>query len=506
LNTAKRLGTGRASSQLRPLPTKQERRSNEDDRPRRSLVPFYGYLAFGLVAVVVFYRLPASLQNQAFDLVGLSGVAAIVVGTRLNRPSSSKAWLLMAAGQLLFVLGDIFWTIYEVVLHRESPFPSLADVAYLGGYVPLVAGLVLVVGARRPGRDLWSLTDGAMVAIAAAVGSWIFLMAPLAMQSGETALGTVVSLAYPTADVLLIAVAASVAFTAETKTVSYWLIGASLLAMIAADTLYIPATLSETYSTGSPIDSGWLVAYVLWGAAALHPSMRKLSEPTTGSEHMRFSRGRLASEGIAVSSIPVMFLIQTVRGEPRYSVVVVLATTFAALLVIGRKARLVASLDTAALHDPLTGLPNRRLLLDRLGQAFRSAERTGKPVGVIFLDLGGFKSINDRFGHEAGDDALITVGGRIEREVRASDTVARFGGDEFVVVAEGLEWVQAEVLVERLRSAVSAPLEVRGSWVEIQVDIGVAVEHLPSGSDDVTALLNTADRAMYRAKAAARDR
>lgn len=499
MNIAKRLGDGRTRSPLRPITA-----TNGDATARRTLVPFYAYLAFGLVSLIVFYRLPPSLQNQAFDIIGLSGVAAIVIGTRLNKPKNPMAWHLMAAGQLLFVLGDIFWTIYDVVLKRESPFPSLADVAYLGGYLPLVAGLVLVVGARRPGRDWWSLSDGAIVAIAAAIGSWIFLMAPLAAQSEETAIGTIVSLAYPIADILLIAVAASVAFTAETKTMSYWLIGGSLLALIAADTLYIPTTLNETYHTGSPIDSGWIIAYVLWGAAALHPSMRKLSEPTGSAEQMRFSRGRLAAEGVAVVSIPAMFLIQTVRGVPRYSVVAVLATTLASLLIIGRKARLVASLDVASLHDPLTGLPNRRLLLDRLGQAFRSAERSGKPVGVIFLDLGGFKSVNDRFGHEAGDEALVTIGARIQREVRVSDTVARFGGDEFVVVAEGLEWVQAEVLMDRLQSAVSAPLEVRGSWVEIRVDIGVAVENMPSGTADVGALLNTADRAMYRAKAAAR--
>jgi diguanylate cyclase (GGDEF)-like protein len=164
---------------------------------------------------------------------------------------------------------------------------------------------------------------------------------------------------------------------------------------------------------------------------------------------------------------------------------------------------LLSALESAALHDPLTSLPNRRLLVDRISQAFNRAERTKSPVAVLFIDLGGFKGINDRFGHEAGDQALIEIGQRIKDAVRRADTVARLGGDEFVVVCEGLTHAQAETLAHRVRADVASPLEIKGTLVELTVDLGVAVEMAPE-QGDVGALLDAADRAMYRAKAAAK--
>jgi diguanylate cyclase (GGDEF)-like protein len=123
---------------------------------------------------------------------------------------------------------------------------------------------------------------------------------------------------------------------------------------------------------------------------------------------------------------------------------------------------------------------------------------------VLFLDLGGFKMVNDRFGHDAGDAALIEIGRRIQGVVRASDTVARLGGDEFVVVCEGLDAQQAHALARRVRRTVSTPIEIGGELVELTVDLGVAVESAPAESD-VRFLLVAADRAMYHAKQAAKE-
>ena len=436
----------------------------------RSQRPAFAYLALGLGLMAAFFLLPPSWQNQTFDVIGLSAVAAIVIGTVRNQPTDKLAWYLMAAGQFLFVTGDMVWTYYEVVLHQDGPFPSVADVAYLAGYVPLAIGLLRIVRHRRPGRDMLSLVDAAVVTVAAAVGSWIFLMAP--QVTGSDVAGTVVSLAYPMADVLLIAVAASLVFAADTRAFSYRLIGASLIALIVADAAYIPATLNETYHTGHILDVGWVLSYVLWGTAALHPSMRKLTEPVRSQERHSYTRRRLVTEGIAIFAIPFMWSIQTIRDAPRHSVVVVAGSTIASLLVILRMGGLLETLEQAALRDPLTGLPNRRLLLDRLTQAFRRSERSGVPIAVLFLDLGGFKRVNDRFGHEAGDEALVAVGQRIEAVVRRTDTVARLGGDEFVIVCEGLDRIQAEMLAHRVRAGVSKPLEIKNELVEITVDLG----------------------------------
>jgi diguanylate cyclase (GGDEF)-like protein len=459
------------------------------------------YLLVGVAATLVFFLLPPHWQNPAFDLIGLSGVVAIVVGTIRNKPQNPWAWYFMALGQFMFVAGDMIWTYYEEIVHKTSPFPSVADVSYLAAYVPLLIGLAMVVRARRPGHDLSSLIDAAIIAVAAAIASWIFLMAPQIGTAGASVKETIVSLAYPMADILLIAVMASLVFSTDMRAFSYRLISASLIALITADSLYTFASIHDWYATGSPIDAGWLLSYVLWGTAALHPSMRKLTEPSKDVGQPRYTRRRLGIEAAAVTAIPLMRVVQAIRGEPGHGTILAVGSALAGLLIIVRMGGLLGALESAALHDPLTSLPNRRLLLDRISQAFRRAERSGAPVAVLFLDLGGFKSVNDRFGHEAGDEALIEIGKRIVLAVRGSDTVARLGGDEFVIVCEGLSYDMAEALARRVRTDIAAPLEIRGDLVELTVDLGVAVEMAPERGD-VTELLDAADRAMYHAKQA----
>jgi diguanylate cyclase (GGDEF)-like protein len=305
------------------------------------------------------------------------------------------------------------------------------------------------------------------------------------------------------ADVLLIAVMASLVFSTDMRAFSYRLISMSLIALITADSVYTFAEIHDWYATGSPIDAGWLFSYVLWGTAALHPSMRKLTEPSKDVAPMRYTRRRLAVEAAAVTAIPLMRVVQALRNEPGHGTILAVGSALAGLLIIVRMGGLLSALESAALHDPLTALPNRRLLLDRIAQAFRRAERTKSPVAVLFLDLGGFKKVNDVYGHDAGDQALIEIGQRIVGAVRASDTVARLGGDEFVIVCEGMPQEQVEALAARVRADVSSPLRIDDGYVELTVDLGVAVEMAP-GEGDVAALLDAADRAMYRAKQAAK--
>jgi diguanylate cyclase (GGDEF)-like protein len=151
-----------------------------------------------------------------------------------------------------------------------------------------------------------------------------------------------------------------------------------------------------------------------------------------------------------------------------------------------------------ALHDSLTGLPNRVLLLDRLGYALAQSERDDSSVGVFFLDLDGFKAINDRLGHLAGDALLRGMAGRLLAWVRPGDTVSRFGGDEFTVLVRDLEGPQrAAEIAERLTDAVRSPLTVEGEEVSLTPSIGIAIG---SGIHRPEELIERADRAMYVAK------
>ena len=151
-------------------------------------------------------------------------------------------------------------------------------------------------------------------------------------------------------------------------------------------------------------------------------------------------------------------------------------------------------------HDDLTGLPNRSLLRDRLGQAIQAAAADGSAVGLAFIDLDGFKLVNDALGHNAGDALLKVVGARMARCLRASDTLARFGGDEFVILLPALSGEPGAIapLLERVRQAVTEPVLVEGQ--EVQVSCSIGVTFYPRDGVDANALMMHADVAMYRAK------
>lgn len=153
----------------------------------------------------------------------------------------------------------------------------------------------------------------------------------------------------------------------------------------------------------------------------------------------------------------------------------------------------------AALHDALTGLPNRILLIDRLEQAFRRNSRTNQTFAALFLDLDRLKSVNDCHGHAIGDELLIAVGQRLTRVVRPGDTAARMSGDEFVVLCEDLhEPAEAVAIGHRLLSALASPFQLSGVVVDISASIGIAYARRSDRSAEQ--LLQDADSAMYEAK------
>ena len=163
-------------------------------------------------------------------------------------------------------------------------------------------------------------------------------------------------------------------------------------------------------------------------------------------------------------------------------------------------------LDRLAHYDALTGLPNRLLLADRMQQAIAQAKRSGKRLAVAYLDLDGFKPVNDQYGHDAGDALLIEIARRLEKAVREMDTVARLGGDEFVVLLLELAQIQeCEVILNRILDSLRQPIRLGAETVTVGVSIGVCL--CPgSSTDDPDGLLRYADQAMYQAKQTGKNR
>ena len=161
-------------------------------------------------------------------------------------------------------------------------------------------------------------------------------------------------------------------------------------------------------------------------------------------------------------------------------------------------------LESLALRDPLTGLANRRLLADRMSMALVHAQRHTIPMAVVYMDLDGFKQINDRLGHSAGDALLKMVAGRLVETVREEDTVARLGGDEFIVVLPHLSGIDAAATVaSKMIEAVSHPYDIEGQSVSITTSAGIGI--YPVHGEDADRLMKNADLALYQAKRAGKN-
>lgn len=185
-------------------------------------------------------------------------------------------------------------------------------------------------------------------------------------------------------------------------------------------------------------------------------------------------------------------------------IVVASATALAAVFTLRLVSRARAA-ESLALRDPLTGLPNRTLLDDRIDQALQRARRTADAFALLVVDLDGFKEVNDIRGHDAGDQVLRSIARRLESVVRASDTVARIGGDEFVVLSIGTRSEEeAAALVGRLRQALRRPYRVDGGVVEIDASVGWAL--FPADGATPEELLGRADVQMFATKRDANDR
>ncbi|HEX9378487.1 MAG TPA: HAMP domain-containing sensor histidine kinase [Gaiellaceae bacterium] len=301
------------------------------------------YLVAGLAATGLYFLLPWNSMGQwlLYDLIGAGSAAAVLVGTRRHRPSLSAAWYLFAAGLLAFAVGDVLFNFYARIWHRDLPIPSVADVFYLAGYPMLAVGLVLFVLHMLPKGRREGLIDAALLTVAFGICHWIFVMHPLVTGSSDW-VGQLVALSYPGMDVLLLAALVFLALTPARHTVSYRYLTASVVLLIVADEVY--SVSPGAFATTSWLDAGWLLSYVLWGTAALSPSMRDLSEPRRAVAP-RLSGVRLVALWIAVATVPVILIVERLADRRIDAMALAIASGALSGLVLIRLAGLVRSFD-----------------------------------------------------------------------------------------------------------------------------------------------------------------
>jgi diguanylate cyclase (GGDEF)-like protein/PAS domain S-box-containing protein len=737
----------------------------------------------GLTAAYVF--VPHLEGNAALiNFIGFTSPVAIGVGIWVHRPQARTAWLLLLAGQGLYFAGDFYTYSYPQLLGGVVGFPSAGDAIYLSVYPVLVAGLLLLLRRRNPVPDRPAAIDSIILTTGFGLLSFTFLISPNLHASGLSVLAKLVSAAYPFGDVLLLAAIVRLAVDRGKRAPAFYLLTAGTVALLVTDCAYNYALLKNAYHHQLVYDVGWLAYLVLWGAAALHPSMRTLEEPAVDSR-TRLTRTRLILLAVACLIAPairfadnlhnidhmvvlgaaaVLFLLVVARmaglvrqeehatdrefalrragaklvaaaaGQERVTGAIIaaahevvgagaevrvvlssdddpLALTVSApeaarwpiaagagsrmIEVVSRDELVTVSplpleirqalhfeeaeavvllrlsvrsglrgvlavatteelshdtraslsslasqvslaLDAASLaddlhrrksearfrslvahssdlitvldangvvtyqspsierilgyrpddvegrsfdgllaeadrprlakvlahdglrsveahamecsirhqdgrwlqfevrhthllhdetvrgivlnsrdvserkafedqlahqafHDQVTGLANRALFVDRVQHSLRSTARSSSKLAVMFLDLDDFKTVNDSLGHPAGDAVLVEVAGRLAGTVRPSDTVARFGGDEFAVLLDPVSGSdEAALVAERVLAALEAPMEVERKHVYARASIGICVGG--DGFEDAEELVRNADVAMYMAK------
>jgi diguanylate cyclase (GGDEF)-like protein/PAS domain S-box-containing protein len=360
-----------------------------------------GYAAWIALLIAVYYQM-SDRRIEAWGLIILSGVAAVLTGVVLNRPARKVPWLLLAAALACFGAGQLSFLI-AAELRVILPFPSFADLLYLSEYPLAAAGLLIFIKWRTPDGDRRSVIDALTLTVGLALLSWTFLIRPYVHNPALTGLQKSVAIAYPLGDVLMLALLARLLApgSGRTRCVQFLTLGA--VACLVSDTAFGAIQLHGTFRNGSIVDLGWALFYSAWGAAALHPSMTRLTEPVP-RQQVEVSPVRLAVLMLASLVAPVVLLV-AVPGGPATDVSVI--AVFSAVLYLLVLTRLW---DAAASHRRAL---DRERVLRQAGLALVTTADVPQVAGAVQDAVGALLG-----GHAQGA-ALLGV--RIDGTLRAVD-------------------------------------------------------------------------------------
>ncbi|HWS39259.1 MAG TPA: GGDEF domain-containing protein [Actinoplanes sp.] len=443
-------------------------------------------------------------------LSALAAAASALVAARRGTGRSRIAWAVLAVGVTGWALGESTWAYYVSVRETTAPFPNVGDFGFLLMIPCTVAALIAFLGVRR--GLLRVMLDGLLIAGSLLVVSWLLVLESVYRAGNLTALAKAVSAAYPLGDVLIAAIALILLPYAEpSRRRSAALVVGGAVAFSTADLGFAYLNQHASYTCGHPVDSGWVAGFVMFALAAHHAPADRPGTVTAPLPILLW----LPYLPMAVAVLAAAERVAT-GGRLDTFTTAVLGTVI--LLVLARQ--LVALRDNSALsrelhqavaelrrseerlrhlayHDPLTGAANRALFLDR------AESRATGSLTVLYLDLDGFKPVNDRLGHAAGDTLLVEVVHRLRAETRDTDLVARLGGDEFaILLSPDATAADADHLSTRLATRLSTPFTIDGQPVTIGASIGTASRD--ATTHDPASVLRRADEAMYRAKARTR--
>jgi diguanylate cyclase (GGDEF)-like protein len=433
----------------------------------------------------------------------VSAIAVIPLGWRLRklaRPDRLPWWILLFAMTML--------TAGNAVTAVGGPSGRMAaELIITVAHASLLASAVTLV-LRRGRNDIGGVLDVSVAAIALGGLLWTALLLPRLSDMGAAAGERIALLISVLVLAGVLGALVRVRAVAERRLPALDLLVVALIVALVGNVVLGVSTGSMTTGRPGPVELFFLVSYGCVGAAPLAGSVGELMRPGPAPVD-DLSTGRLAFLGASMLVIPLAGGIRQMAGLPADGSLLALGSALIVPLVMIRVGRLAAerrraefALRHQATHDQLTGLPNRGELLTRLQAALAAERRTGRPsVVLLFCDLNGFKAVNDRLGHLAGDRLLTEVGARIAGGLRVGETLARYGGDEFLVLcADDAPQEAARRLREHIEHVMAEPFALLGD-----LRVGAAVGAVQSdGRSDADELIRRADQAMYAAKQASR--
>ena len=482
----------------------------------------------GLAALAYFLIEGLSGDVIYVAIAGASALAMFIGALRVERRAP---WFFLAGGVFFLFIAEVIWVVLDQM--GLETWPSIADVFYLLAYPLQAVAIFLLVRDRAPGRDRTGLIDAAVITVVMALLSWVFLMEPYVADSSLSVLEVGISVAYPIVDIVMLGVLTRLVTLQGSRSPAYNMLVIGLVTTLVGDVAYGYVSLTSEYTPRGWMDATWLIMYILWGASALHPSASRISDKAEEPSG-RLTRSRLILLSTAALIAPGVMLF-TWMTTPNGDIHVPEATGATAIVFIlvlvrmgsmnrqidrhrsrlhtqGRVLRaaldernaLAERLRHQAFHDSLTGLPNRALFLEKVQEALDGDAPDGGGIAVLFIDLDDFKSINDRFGHAAGDELLTSIGNRLRGALRAGDLPARLGGDEFGLLIYNVETEDvARTVAKRILASLNTPFSLVGNGVPVKASVGVS---LNLEGDTAQDLLRNADAAMYLAKHRGKDR
>src|SRR4051812_19090119 len=478
-----------------------------------------------VVALCAVLAVPTAIDPAgAFAaLTYLAGFVVVVTalwrGTVRMPRVDRRPWLLFSIAGSCWLAGDMAQRIMTAAGY-EPPGPSLPDVFWVLSYPILIAAVSRIIRARGMSMKLLRdiRLDVLVVTAAASVAAWHLLIAP-ALGDGSSIVVILTGMAYPIGDVAVFALALTLAMLPGGRGTPAWLLIACLGLTLPTDFLQAVVPVG----VGDRLDSVLLVVNGLLAAAAVHPARAALTNGRILGERHGMHRWRIVLLGLSLCAVSVINAFHdpdVLRVLPSVvaSLVICCTVVLRFYRAVEEREAAQAAVTYQANHDQLTGAANRSLLMERLVAAVRGDAAHGGSSALIFIDLDGFKGVNDTWGHLAGDAVLRVATDRLRSLVRPGDTVARVGGDEFVVLCRRMDSGLGTSVANRMRAALVRPVEAGAAEARVGASIGVVTldaralrddrhdgddRHHRDDRDDFTVaddLLRRADFAMYQAK------